>query len=128
MLRRAVLILAAGSLLALAGCRTAPVLDIVAAPVVSPRGASLQEVERAIVAAGTSLGWQMAPQAPGKVVGTLMLRDHRAVVDIDYTPKVYSIRYRDSSNLHYANGQIHSNYNGWIQNLDREIRARLSAS
>lgn len=128
MLRRAALILVAGSLLALAGCRSVPVMNIVEAPVVSPRGASMAEVERAIVGAGTTLGWQMAPHGPGKVVGTLALRDHRAVVDIDYTPKVYSIRYRESSNLDYANGQIHKNYNGWIQNLDREIRARLAAS
>ncbi|HVE51413.1 MAG TPA: hypothetical protein VNG69_17565 [Casimicrobiaceae bacterium] len=128
MLRRAALVLIAGSLVALAGCRSAPVYNIVEAPVMSPRGASMQEVERAILQAGAALGWQMVSNRPGHMVGTLLLRDHRAIVDIDYTPKVYSIRYRDSSGLDYGGGQIHKNYNGWIQNLDREIRTRLAAA
>ena len=41
------------------------------------------------------------------------------------TPKDYSITYKESTNLDYMNGQIHRNYNGWIENLDRDIRANL---
>lgn len=110
-------------LLLLGGCRTAPVLDVVDAPVASARSA--QQVEQAIVDAGRSLGWVMSAQGPGRMTGTLVLRDHRAVVDIGYDSRTYSIRYKDSSNLHYNGSSIHSNYNGWIQNLDRAIRARL---
>ena len=82
----------------------------------------MQQVGEAIVSAGNSLGWQMKPESPGRMTGTLYLRDHRAVVDISYDARSYSIAYKDSSNLQYDGSSIHNNYNGWIQNLDRAIR------
>lgn len=124
MIRRGLAVVLAGSFLVLAGCRTAPVMQIVDAPVATTK--SMQQVEQTIVAAGTSLGWQIRPEAPGRMTGTLSRRDHRAVVDIAYNAKSYSIRYKDSSNLHYDGKSIHSNYNGWIENLDRAIRNLLA--
>jgi hypothetical protein len=50
-----------------------------------------------------------------------------AVVDVNYTPQTYSITYKDSSNLGYDGQSIHKNYNGWVQNLDKAIRAQLGA-
>ena len=47
------------------------------------------------------------------------------MVDVRYTAKDYSITYKDSSNMQYQDGQIHRNYNGWIENLDRDIRGNL---
>ena len=126
MLRRELTLVAVCSLLVLSGCRTAPVMNVVDAPVVTAR--STQQVEQAIVSAGNSLGWQMLPQGPGKIQGTLNVRDHRAIVDIEYTAKAYSIKYKDSSsNLHYDGKSIHKNYNGWIEHLDRGIRDRLAS-
>ena len=55
----------------------------------------------------------------------MSLRDHVAVVDVRYTATTYSITYKDSTNLNYRDGQIHKNYNGWIENLDRDIRNEL---
>jgi hypothetical protein len=49
-----------------------------------------------------------------------------AVVDINYTVKSYNISYKDSTELNYDGTNIHKNYNGWIQNLDKGIRAQLS--
>jgi hypothetical protein len=46
-------------------------------------------------------------------------------VDVRYTATTYSITYKDSTNLNYRDGQIHKNYNGWIENLDRDIRNEL---
>ena len=109
--------------LSLASCRTAPIQNISGAPV--PAGKTAQQVGDAIVAAGNSLGWQMKPAGPGRMTGTLLLRDHQAVVDIAYSAAAYSITYKDSSNLKYDGTTIHSNYNGWIQNLDKAIRVRL---
>ena len=123
MLKKAFAVLAMVALATMAGCRSAPVMNVVEAPVTGTK--SMQQVEQAIVSAGNSLGWQMRPQGPGKVQGTLLLRDHRAVVDVDYTQRSYSIRYKDSSNLNYDGSSIHKNYNGWIENLDRAIRVRL---
>ena len=113
-------------LLLLAGCRTADVYNVQNAPGAS-KAVSMADVEMAIRRAGHGLGWQIVPQGPGKAEGLLVLRDHRAVVNITYDTKNYSITYKDSSNLYYDGKTIHSNYNGWVQNLDKAIRAQLSA-
>ena len=115
------------SMLAFAGCRSAPVHDIVAAPVATSKPVSMAAMESAILGAGSGLGWRMEPQAPGRVEGTIVLRDHRAVVTVTYDTTSYSINYKDSSNLNYDGRSIHSNYNGWVENLDRAIRANLAA-
>jgi hypothetical protein len=110
-----------------AGCRTAPLYSVVDAAVISSANqkASLGDVEKAIMRAGSALGWEMKATAPGMIAGTLRLRTHLAVVDIPYTAQTYSIRYRSSENLGYDGSSIHSNYNGWIQNLDKHIKAQL---
>jgi hypothetical protein len=108
-----------------AGCRIAPIYNVTEAPVVSNKPVSTADVEKAILRAGATLGWQMTVVKPGTVQGTLNLRTHQAVVDIPYTTKSYSILYKDSVNLDYNGREIHSNYNGWIQNLDKAIKAQL---
>jgi len=118
----AVLLLALG----LAGCRSAPVHNVENAPVVVGDQASLADVKQAILVAGAGLGWQMKESEPGVITGTLYLRKHMAKVKIPYSKTEYSIQYQDSYELGYDGTNIHSNYNGWIQNLDRAIRASLS--
>lgn len=112
---------------ALAGCTQVPVRNVPDSAVVTGTGKPLtaDQVRSAIVRAGSGLGWAMTPTDPGLVTGRLALRGHTAVVDVRYTAKNYSIMYKDSSNLDYRDGQIHKNYNGWIENLDRDIRANL---
>jgi hypothetical protein len=112
--------------LLLAACRTGGIYNVQGAPVAGSRVVAMQDVELAIRRAGVSLGWQIVPRAPGKAEGILVLRDHRAVVDITYDTNTYSIQYKDSSNLGYDGTTIHSNYNGWVQNLDKAIRTQLS--
>ena len=116
--------------LTLAACTSAPIMNVNSAAVTSASGKSLnaEQVRSAIIRAGAALGWQMKDDGPGKMTGTLQLRDHTAVVDIPYTAANYSIVYRSSVNLQEKGGQIHKNYNGWIQNLTRGINAQLSAS
>jgi hypothetical protein len=70
-------------------------------------------------------GWVMTSVQPGELAGRLSLRNHVAIVDITYDAKSFSIKYKDSENLDHADGDIHRNYNGWIGNLEREIRANL---
>jgi hypothetical protein len=113
-------------LLLLASCRTADLYSVQNAPGTS-KAVSMSDVEMAIRRAGQSLGWQIVPQGPGRAEGTLVLRDHRAVVNITYDAKNYSITYKDSANLQYDGKTIHSNYNGWVQNLDKAISKELSA-
>jgi hypothetical protein len=83
-------------------------------------------VRTAIIAAGVGLGWRVVDAGPGKLEGTLALREHTAVVEIPYSSRAYSIVYKSSTNLNEAGGVIHSNYNGWVQNLDRAIRTEIA--
>jgi hypothetical protein len=114
--------------IALAGCTVAPIHNVSEAAAVSTSGKPLstEQVRSAIVRAGSSLGWQMKDEGPNMLVGSIMLRTHSAVVEIPYSANSYSVKYRSSTNLNESNGNIHKNYNGWIQNLDRSIRASLS--
>jgi len=121
-------ILTAAAIL-MAGCTTQPIHNVQDSPIILPPGKSLtmNEVTTGIMRAGTRLGWQINPEAPGKLTGRIALRGHTAVVDIEHNTKSYSIKYRDSTNLQAQDGQIHRNYNGWIQNLEKGIRAELTS-
>ena len=125
------LVIACLTFFALTSCRTTTIYNVVDSPVATASGKepSLDQVTKAIVAAGTGLQWTMSVVHPGLIVGTLNIRSHQAVVEIPYTTKAYSIKYKNSSDLNYdpEKQTIHSNYRGWVQNLDNAIRARLSA-
>jgi len=114
---------------AFGGCTSAPIMNVDNTAVASASGKPLtqDEVRGAIVRAGAALGWQMKDEGPNKLIGTLMLRSHTAVVEIPYSAANFSIKYRSSVNLDESGGNIHRNYNGWIQNLDRGINAQISA-
>ena len=112
------------------GCRTPnQVMNLESVPVQANSSLSADQVFKTIADAGASLGWIIRKEAPGLAVGTLNLREHRAVVDINYDSTSYSIRYKDSENLKYdsAKNTIHPNYNGWVSNLNKAIATRLAA-
>lgn len=105
--------------------------------------ASVEEVKKAIITAGASLGWIMHTTSPNHLTATLHVRTHMAKVDIHFNAKSYSIKYIDSTNLKYepagtetidedgvssSNNKaiIHKNYNSWVTNLDRAIKAQFS--
>jgi hypothetical protein len=123
---RSSLVLAGIVIAMLGGCRSAGIYNVSAAPVVANKAVSMDDVQKAIIRAGASLGWQMKPVEPGLIVGTLTLRTHMAMVNVKYDTKTYSITYKDSSNLDYTGDSIHKNYNGWVTNLDRGIQSQLS--
>jgi hypothetical protein len=113
--------------LTLIGCRSNSVYTVADAPIVtSTRDYSTKDVRNAILQAGASLGWQMNDAEPRLIVGTLNVRDHMVQVDVPYDRRTYSILYRDSANMNYDGGNIHSNYTGWVQRLNAAINSRLS--
>ena len=117
---------------ALVGCRGGGQIYNVkdsAVQTATGKQASLEDVQKAIIAAGSGLGWQMTVAKPGEIVGTLNVRSHQAIVSIPFTAHAYSILYKDSTNLKYDAGKqtIHENYTGWIKRLDDAIRSRLTA-
>lgn len=115
------------------GCRTAQVYNVDEATINTGSGKepTLEQVEKAILSAATTTkpAWTMRKEKPGHIVASLFIRSHTAVVDIAYSTKSYSITYNTSTNLKYdaEENTIHSNYNGWIQNLDSAIKGKLSA-
>ncbi|MDH3287965.1 MAG: hypothetical protein OEP48_09630 [Betaproteobacteria bacterium] len=120
-------ILASVFALLIVGCRSAPVYNVSNAPVTSSKAnLTLDDVSKAIMRAGGGLGWQMKVTKPGHILASLHLRTHVAVVDVNYSLSSYSITYKESTDLQYDGTNIHSNYNGWIQNLDRGIRTQLN--
>ena len=105
-----------------------PIYNVTGTPIPPNPLATMENIEKAVMRAGLTLGWQIAPKSPGLAEGVLVLRTHRAVVDIAYDTKTFSITYKDSINLDYREKDktIHSNYNGWIQNLEKAIRAQVT--
>ncbi|SMN12200.1 hypothetical protein SPBRAN_413 [uncultured Candidatus Thioglobus sp.] len=112
------------SLALLSGCGTAPVRNINSAAI--PNNNSIANIEAAIIRAGSGLGWVMSKKSDGYILGKLALRAHLAVVDITYNKNNYSIKYKNSENLNYDGINIHTNYNGWIQNLQKAIGVQMS--
>ena len=115
----------------LAGCGgTVPLVNVGNTAVTGPAGvpASKELVRKAILRAGTQLGWQMSDETPNMLVATLQRRKHQAIVEIPYTATGYSVKYRSSINLDEKDGMIHKNYNSWIQNLTNAIKTQLALS
>jgi hypothetical protein len=124
----AVLILAVSATAAQAACfRCDPIMNVKDTLVAAPpnKAVSADDVRSAIIRAGMALGWQIKEDGPGKLVGTLVLRKHTAVVEIPYSATNFSILYKSSINLDEADGQIHKNYNGWISNLQKGIGTQM---
>ena len=130
---RTMLIVAAAAILVLGGCRSSPVQNIQNAQFGSPTYASssnltLDDYERAIIRAGAQRGWTFERVEPGHLIGTVVVRGrHTAVVDVTFTTESYSITYNSSRNLNHdsATGEIHSNYNSWVENLRGDIQREV---
>lgn len=124
----AIVLLLAVALL-FAGCRSAPIYNVMDAPVnITAEKYTAKDVKKAIISAGAALGWQIKEAGPDKLVGILHLRKHMAKINIPYSKEGYSLLYSDSSELDYnpEKGAIHKNYNGWIERLDRAIQSNLA--
>ena len=83
------------------------------------------EVQKAILAGGINRGWVMIPAAEGVINGKLINRDHTVEIQINYNANNYQIKYIGSTNMDAKNGKIHSKYNRWIANLNKDIQTKL---
>ncbi len=112
-----------------AGCGVATVYNVVQNPVTVKSSTTDDQLFKAIKIAGLNLGWQVTKVKPGLAQAQLFLRTHMALVEIPYSEKGFSIKYKDSKNLNYDSekGTIHKNYNSWIQNLQNAISLQMSA-
>ncbi len=114
---------------AMAGGGPVPIIDLIDAPVVTASSVNpdLTAVQNAILAGLIVKGWTGQVVHPGLVHGLLLLREHRAEVDISFDSKAYSIKYVSSEKLDYDAKKllIHRNYNNWIVYLHRAIDAEM---
>jgi hypothetical protein len=111
---------------ALVGCTGRPIVNIKGSPTeVGGKPPPIATVERAILRAGELNDWQMQTVRPGLIVGKRTWSTHTAVVEVTYTAAAYDITYKDSANLGYDGTNIHRNYNYYVQELDKAIRAQL---
>ncbi|MHB1586178.1 MAG: hypothetical protein ACYCRH_04695 [Acidiferrobacteraceae bacterium] len=83
--------------------------------------ARLDQVARAILRAGTSLGWQMQRVGRHDISGVFDVYRAQAVVDVHFTRHDYAIRYRASRHLDVVDGHIETRYNTWVRSLSRQI-------
>lgn len=117
--------------LAITACvnHATPIYNVERSSFNSTEALDASRAEQAIKAAGSRIGWNMETLSPGLIRGTLNLREHVAVIDINYDGRGFSIDYVDSENLNYdeATNAIHKSYNKWIGILERRIRAEAAS-
>jgi len=125
---RFLLILLLPILLLLSGWREAPLVN--PDPIAIPAKAKSADVARIVKKALVARKWIVSEDRPGAIKATLLVREHKARIAIDWNAKDIRISYIDSENLNYTekNGQklIHQNYNSWINNLVVDISGELT--
>lgn len=121
-------LLVAMGIMAIVGCRTAPIYNVEDAAIVSStnKRLTMEQVKTAIIRGGVNRGWAMKAAGNGLVIGTLHLRGTQSVVEIKYNTKSYSITHKDSQGLGYNGESIHRRYNTWVQNLQTSITNEIS--
>lgn len=91
---------------------------------------SADQIRKAIVQGAAGKDFTAAAQPGNKVKLTYSKRDHTLVVEVTFTPKSYSIKYVDSTNLGYGmqdgKAVIHPNVNRWLNNLRQSIDGQLN--
>lgn len=107
----------------LSACRTAPIQDVVGAPLQPHPGLENEAVDEAIWRAGRKLGWQVERLAPADLRATLRLRKHVAIVAIRHDGHRFSITHAGGENLLREGDQIHARYNEWVRRLSEQIQA-----
>jgi len=122
------------TVLAIAGCRAAPMYspsDIAFAtpPTSAVKMLTIDDYKNAIIRGGSKRGWTFQDEGPGHLVGNVAVRNkHFATVDVFFDTENFTIAYKSSQNLNYnaSRGEIHPNYNSWIQNLQNDIQAEIT--
>ena len=118
-------LLIALALFGLAACTSKPLLQPqVALP--PDREFSQVEMQQAIVAALEARHWRVGRIDTGRINAAISVRKrHHAAIVVEYTPFDFAIHYRNSQGLEYEDGEIHRNYNRWVNSLRAEILHQL---
>ena len=113
--------------LLLAGCAsTEPVRNIANDWIGHPRPLAPAQVRAAIIQASAAQGWRITDEAMGRLEATRYAGERVAIVDLPYSATQYRIELKRAENLGAGAGAIHRDYNLWVVELDRAIRAAIS--
>src|SRR5438105_4971267 len=95
-------------------------------PILVPRAVTSEKARNIVRTVLTGRGWVVTDEGPNHMEARLNIRTHVAIVTIRLDDNI-TIRYKSSENLDYsaANAEIHGNYNGWIQNIEKDITTAL---
>jgi len=115
-------------LLALVACayKHQPVYGVDKPLPVSAQTLGLNRIESMIIDAGTALAWRFQRAGEGHLIATQQQPKFSAVVDIYFNQQTYKIVKNSTTGLNDQGATIHAHYNIWIQNLERNIDARLA--
>jgi hypothetical protein len=112
---------------------TVPIVNYENMPIISrsDKTLSLDDINKAINIAAVQKNWQISNVSPGQATATLVVRGkHTIIVSITYTEKEWSLKYKDSDNMHYkadinGNGTINRKYNMWVAVFVKAINQEL---
>jgi hypothetical protein len=125
---KAVVAMATVAVIAACASGRVPVQNFSDVPIAAKSAPSLEQVGRAITAGSLAAGWQASEIKPGNIMAVYKIRTHTAIVDIGYTTTSYNITFKEGDpGLKYDGQTIHQNYNDWVSQLERIIRAHVNA-
>lgn len=97
-------------------------------PIQVPAGNTLASVKRAVRKGMYLKDWQIREAGPNLLEGQFLKGEKYSItVEVEYSDKAVTIRYKHSAGLDYSGGAIHRTYNERILNLEKAIRAELDA-
>lgn len=86
-----------------------------------------QDVESAILDAGSDQKWSMIVKGPGAITGVKFRRHRRTEIHVGYTSEAFRIALMSSDlQRNYNRNVVHWRVNEWIKQLETAIKARLS--
>jgi len=115
-------------LVAVWGCRTAPIASVADRPFIQNAEPSIGDPLKAIHFGAARRNWVVEEVRPGEALATLRVRSHVAVVRITYDESVFSISLVSSDRLLQKDGKIHKSFNRWTEDLAASISKSSRAS
>ncbi|NEW61531.1 hypothetical protein GSY74_09575 [Sulfurovum sp. bin170] len=116
------------STLFIVGCSTPAIYTAPNAPVSQIANTpTLAQVDKAVKDSLVGRGWIPQKVSPHIYLGTYNRRELMAKIKITFDTSVFNIQHVESKNLDYdsSDESIHSTYNKWVKNLERDIRKRV---
>ena len=116
------------ALLLLGACahKHQPIYNVDRPMPISAQNLPTAKIESLIVANGQIHGWKFQHVNDGQLVATYMNEKFTAVVDIYFDHQHWRIQHQASSGFRDDGVTVHSHYNNWIKNLERDIDIGLT--